>query len=67
MKSKLTEMRKGKYLSVNKLSLLTGVPRMTIIRIENEEVKELPIKFLSKLCLFFNCGIEDILYFEKVA
>lgn len=67
MRSNLRRMREDKNLSVNKLSKLTGVPRLTIDRIEDEEVKELPIKFLQRLCIYFQCDLTDIIYFEKVA
>lgn len=67
MKSDLAELRKGMYLSVNKLSTLTGVPRLTIDRIEKEQVKEVPVFFLQKLCEFFNVGIEKIIRFEKIS
>lgn len=59
-------MRQKMYLSVNKLGIITGVPRQTITKIENEVIREVPVESLKKLCKFFKCGIEDIIYFEKV-
>ena len=65
MKSKLKELRLKKNLSVYMLSKLSGVPKMTINRIESEQVLEVPVRFLNALCVFFDCQIQDIIYFES--
>jgi len=65
MKSKLRELRTAERMSVYRLSAITGVPKLTIARIENNQVKELPIKFLNALCNYYKCGIQDIVYFEE--
>lgn len=64
MKSDLAELRKKMYLSVNKLSSLTGIPRTAIMRIEQGKVKEISLDYIQILCKFFNVGIERIIRFE---
>lgn len=67
MRSRLAELRNERHLSVNKLAFLTGVPRHLITRIEEGLVKKIPLDAIQRLCNFFECGIEEIIYFERTA
>lgn len=54
-------MGEKKIRSISQLSQETGLSRPTLTRIYNNETNRVEFETIEKLCLFFNCGINDLI------
>lgn len=58
-------MGERKIKSINQLAIETGITRKTLTRIYNDESNQLDFNTIGKLCDFFNCDLDDLLYLEE--
>lgn len=65
MKSRLKVLLAEKGLTQGELGKLLNFNMHTISDFANAKVKRIDAEKLQKLCTFFKCGIQDIIYFEE--
>jgi putative transcriptional regulator len=58
-------MGEKKIRSINQLSKETGITRPTLTRIYNETSNQLDFATLEKLCDFFECNLDELLYLDE--
>ncbi|MEC2070309.1 MULTISPECIES: helix-turn-helix domain-containing protein [Alkalihalophilus] len=59
-----TLMGKNKIKSINELSKRTGISRPTLTKIYDNETTRVEFDTLQKLCDFFDCDLEELMYLE---
>jgi putative transcriptional regulator len=67
MRSKLKTILKEKDINMTQLSRKTKINRFFIYKLANEEIQEIKVEYLAKICEFLGCEIQDLIYFEKQA
>ncbi len=64
IKCKLSNILGERKLKVSDVARATGINRNTLYNMYKEETVRLEIDVLDKLCVFFNCNIQDLLEFH---
>jgi putative transcriptional regulator len=57
--------RDGKRLSIDEIAKSSGVSRITLLRLKSDPYRSTSTDVINKLCIYFDCGPEDLLIFEK--
>ena len=57
------EFNQGKRISLKEISEKTGIHLSTLSRIANQKASNTTIGNLEKICLFFNCQIQELVEF----
>lgn len=57
------ELQLGRRVSLGEISEKTGIHLSTLSRIANQKAANTTIGNLEKICLFFNCSIQDLVEF----
>lgn len=65
IKFKLGELLEEKGKSMYWLHKETGVRANSVSDWVNGEVKKIPVDVLDKFCIVLDCGIEDLIEFQK--
>jgi putative transcriptional regulator len=65
IKIKLAELLGKHKMTRKKLAELIGVRPNTIGDLYNERIKKIDIDVLNKICVEFDCNIQDILEYAK--
>lgn len=58
-------MGEKKIRSISQLSKETGLSRPTLTKIYENETNRIEFETIEKLCTFFECDLEDLMYIEK--
>lgn len=65
IKSKLSVLMGIKNVNIMDVHRATGINRNSISYLKNNDFKRVDTETLSKLCDYFNCGVGDILEYER--
>lgn len=65
MKIMLNQILDEKGISQNKLAKDTGISTTTLRNLNHNRTTRISFDILEKICLYLNCGVEDILCVEK--
>ena len=65
MKVTLDQMLDSRGVSQNQLAKDTGISTSTLRNLNHNRTTRISFDVLEKICLYLNCGIEDILSLEK--
>ncbi|MBU2877067.1 helix-turn-helix domain-containing protein [Aliiglaciecola lipolytica] len=57
--------KKGAVVTIDEISKQTGLGRNTLSRIKNDPYRSTSTDIINKLCLYFNCSIQEILILEE--
>ncbi len=57
------EFKQGKRISLKEISEKTGIHLSTLSRIANQKASNTTIGNLEKICLFFDCQIQELIEF----
>jgi len=57
------EFKLGRRISLKEISDKTGIHLSTLSRIANQKAPNTTIRNLEKICLFFDCQIQDLVEF----
>ena len=63
LKSNLRAMLAQHNLTQSKLSELTGIRPGTITNIVNNNIKQIPVEAVCKICKLLNCDIGDLWHY----
>lgn len=66
IKCPLSRLMGEKKLKIADVSRDTGINRGTITRLYQETAVRVDFEVLEKLCVYLDCGIEELLEVEKV-
>lgn len=61
---KVKDILDKKYLNVNILSKMTGIPPVNLYRLCNNRCCQVRFSVLDKICKALDCKIEDVLKIE---
>ena len=64
-KSVLAQVMSEKEMSINKLSIITGVSRQSLNEYHKDRIQRYDSKIIAKVCQALKCEIGDLLKFEK--
>ncbi len=65
MKIMLNEILEQKGISQNKLAKDTGISTTTLRNLNHNRTTRISFEILEKICIYLDCGVEDILRVEK--
>jgi len=65
MKVTLNEILEHKGISQNKIAKDTGISTTTLRNLNHNRTSRISFDILEKICIYLNCGVEDILSVEK--
>lgn len=65
MKIMLNQILDNRGLSQNQVSKDTGISTSTLRNLNHNRTSRINFDILEKLCMYLNCGIEDILCLDK--
>jgi putative transcriptional regulator len=65
MKVMLNEILQNQGISQNKIAKDTGISTTTLRNLSHNRTTRISFDILEKICIYLNCGIEDILCIEK--
>ncbi len=65
MQIMLNQILENKGLSQNQVSKDTGISTSTLRNLNHNRTSRISFDILEKLCIYLNCGVEDILCLEK--
>ncbi len=65
MKVTLNEILEQKGISQNKIAKDTGISTTTLRNLNHNRTTRISFDILEKICIYLNCGVEDILSVEK--
>lgn len=60
----LNQILDEKGISQNKLSKDTGISISTLRNLNHNRTTRISFEILEKICLYLDCGVEDILHIE---
>ena len=64
-KSVLAQVMSEKEMSINKLSIITGVSRQSLNEYHKDRMKRYDAQIMAKVCQALKCEIGDLLKFEE--
>ncbi|MCI9082871.1 MAG: helix-turn-helix transcriptional regulator [Lachnospiraceae bacterium] len=65
MRVTLNEVLESKGISQNKIAKDTGISITTLRNLNHNRTSRISFDILEKICLYLQCGVEDILSVEK--
>lgn len=65
MKVMLNEILEGKGISQNKMAKDTGISATTLRNLNHNRTTRISFEILEKICVYLDCGVEDVLCVEK--
>ncbi len=65
MKVMLNEILDNKGISQNKMAKDTGISATTLRNQNHNRTTRISFDILEKICIYLDCGVEDILCVEK--
>ncbi len=65
MKIILSQLLDEKGISQNKMAKDTGISTTTLRNLNHNRTTRISFDILEKICLYLDCGVEDILSVEK--
>lgn len=63
--SRLSALMGEKRLSIQDVHQQTKLSRTTISNLYNDKATRIDFETIEKICSFFNCELNEILYFKK--
>ncbi|PHS55840.1 MAG: transcriptional regulator [Sulfurimonas sp.] len=64
-KSVLAQVMAEKEMSINKLSIITGVSRQSLNEYHKDRIQRYDSQIIAKVCQALKCEIGDLLKFEE--
>ena len=61
----LSTLMGAKRVSIQKVHEKTGLSRNTVANLYYDKATRIDFETISKLCDFFECNVNDLLYFKK--
>ncbi len=65
MKIMLNQVLENKGISQNKIAKDTGISTSTLRNLNHNRTTRISFDILEKICIYLDCGVEDILCLEK--
>lgn len=65
MKIMLNQLLDNKGISQNQMAKDTGISVATLRNLNHNRTARISFDILEKICVYLDCGVEDILYVEK--
>lgn len=65
MKVMLNEILEGKGISQNQMAKDTGISASTLRNLNHNRTTRISFEILEKICIYLDCGVEDVLFVEK--
>lgn len=65
MKIMLNQLLDNKGISQNQMAKDTGISVATLRNLNHNRTARISFDILEKICIYLDCGVEDILYVEK--
>lgn len=65
MKVMLNKILEGKGISQNKMAKDTGISATTLRNLNHNRTTRISFEILEKICVYLDCGVEDVLCVEK--
>lgn len=65
MKVMLNEILEGKGISQNQMAKDTGISASTLRNLNHNRTTRISFEILEKICVYLDCGVEDVLCVEK--
>lgn len=65
MKIMLNQVLENKGISQNKIAKDTGISTTTLRNLNHNRTTRISFDILEKICIYLDCGVEDILCLEK--
>ncbi|MDE6626022.1 MAG: helix-turn-helix transcriptional regulator [Lachnospiraceae bacterium] len=66
MKVTLNQLIDNKGLTQNQIAKDTGISVATLRNLNHNRTTRISFDVLEKLCIYLDCGVEDILCIEKI-
>lgn len=63
--SKLAQVLAERFLKISDVNRATGLARPTLTNLYYRRTKQIDLETLDKLCCYLQCGVGDILEFQK--
>lgn len=65
MKIMLNQLLDNKGISQNQMAKDTGISVATLRNLNHNRTARISFDILEKICIYLDCGVEDILYVER--
>lgn len=65
VKNNLRVLMARKNVNIQDVSDATGLSRKSISKLYNESSIQITFDVIARLCLYFNCEVNDLLYLEN--
>lgn len=65
VKNNLRVLMAKEKMNIKDVHERTGLSRTTISKLYNEESTTIAFETIQKLCLLFDCNVDDLLYLDK--
>lgn len=65
MKVMLNKILEGKGISQNKMAKDTGISATTLRNLNHNRTTRISFEILEKICVYLDCGVEDVLCLKK--
>ena len=65
MKVMLNEILEGKGISQTQMAKDTGISASTLRNLNHNRTTRISFDILEKICIYLDCGVEDVLCVEK--
>ena len=65
MKVMLNEILEGKGISQNQMAKDTGISASTLRNLNHNRTTRISFEILEKICVYLDCGVEDVLCLKK--
>ena len=63
--NKFSVLLAQRLLKISVLAKATGISRVTLTQLYYRRTKQIDLETLDKLCCYLQCGVGDILEFQK--
>jgi putative transcriptional regulator len=65
VKNNLRVLMAKKGVNIQDVSDATGLSRKSISKLYNETSVQITFDVIARLCVYFNCEVDDLLFLEK--
>lgn len=66
VKTRLPHLMAEKRMNnISELARETGLTRITLTKLYNDEITRIEFETIAKLCHYFNCDVKDLLYLDE--
>jgi putative transcriptional regulator len=65
VKNNLRVLMAKKGVNIQDVSDATGLSRKSISKLYNETSVQITFDVIARLCIYFNCEVDDLLFLEK--